>query len=47
MDDQTRIVTGLLLSGVRLVGGAFCGSQGEKEGETRRVRVENKIYSIA
>ncbi|KAI1286982.1 hypothetical protein HDE_10395 [Halotydeus destructor] len=31
LDDATRIVTGLLISGVRLVGGSFCGSNQDKE----------------
>ena len=33
MDDESRVKTGLILSGITLVGGAFCGSQQEKEGE--------------
>jgi len=31
MDDESRIKTGLLLSGITAVGGAFCGSNHEKE----------------
>ena len=33
MDDESRIKTGLLLSGLTLVGGSFCTSTPDKEGE--------------
>lgn len=32
MDDESRIKTGLILSGISLVGSSFCASQKEKEG---------------
>lgn len=32
MEDDARIKTGLILSGISLVGGSFCGSQQDKEG---------------
>lgn len=33
MEDEARIKTGLILSGISAVGGAFCGSQKDKEGQ--------------
>ena len=33
MEDEARIKTGLILSGISLVGGAFCVSQKDKEGQ--------------
>lgn len=35
MDDESRIKTGLILSGISLVGSSFCASQKEKEGILR------------
>lgn len=40
LDDRARTVTGLILSGVRIVGGAFCGSQQEKEGIVHNIIIQ-------
>lgn len=41
MDDESRIKTGLLLSGITMVGGAFCGSQQDKENFIAHTRCLN------